>query len=91
MGNDATSGIIGEACKIDAAAGLHGLDAECRGEMTFARSGWAEEVDHLVAVDKVELGEVGISLGLLGDDLRLVGRLCVGTTIDLLPRAAASR
>src|SRR5579859_2368312 len=25
--------------------------------MTLACSGWAEEVDHLVAVDKVELGE----------------------------------
>jgi hypothetical protein len=25
--------------------------------MTLARSGWAEEVDHLVTVDKIELGK----------------------------------
>ena len=34
---------IGQACKIDAAAGLHSLDARRRGEMTLARSGRARK------------------------------------------------
>src|SRR5262245_14324946 len=49
--------VIGRACEVDAAAGLDGLDAEGSGEMTLAGSGRAEEVDDLVAVNEVELGE----------------------------------
>ena len=48
---------VGKACKIDAATGLHSFHAQRRGEMALAGSGWAEEVDHLMAVDKVELGQ----------------------------------
>src|SRR5712671_7778681 len=48
---------VGKACKVDAAAGLHGLDPEGGGEMTLPRAGRPQEVDDLVALDEVELGE----------------------------------
>src|SRR5258705_5255158 len=48
---------VGKACKVDAAAGLHGLDPEDGGEMTLPRAGRPQEVDDLVALDEVELGE----------------------------------
>src|SRR5262249_8341032 len=48
---------IGKACEVDATAGLYGLYTERSGEVALAGSGWAEEVDHLVAVDEVELSK----------------------------------
>jgi hypothetical protein len=40
---------IGEAGKIDAAASLHGLYPQRRGEMALPRSGRAEEASSLAA------------------------------------------
>ena len=57
--------------EVDAAAGLHRLDAERDGEVALAGAGRAEEVDDLVAVDEVELGErqdpVAVERGLEGE------------------------
>src|SRR6478672_2324580 len=44
---------VGQARKVDAAAGLHGLDPQRGGEMTLAGAGRSQEVDNLVAPDEV--------------------------------------
>src|SRR3546814_5206946 len=46
---------LGEGAEVDAAPGLHGLDAEGSRQVTFAGAGRAEEVDHLRAPDNAEL------------------------------------
>jgi hypothetical protein len=46
-----------EAREVDATVCLHGLDAKGRGEVTLAGPWLAEEVDHLVAIDEVELSK----------------------------------
>jgi hypothetical protein len=48
---------VGEACEVDATACLHGLDAKGGGEVALAGPWWAKEVDHLVAIDEVELSK----------------------------------
>jgi hypothetical protein len=48
---------IAERREVDAAAGPHGLDAECCRQMRLAGAGLADEVDHLVPIDEVETGE----------------------------------
>ena len=57
--------------EVDAAAGLDRLDAERDREVALAGAGRAEEVDDLVAVDEVELGErqdaVAVERGLEGE------------------------
>ena len=46
-----------EGRAVDALSGLDGGDAERDGEMALAGAGRAEQMDHLGAVDEVELGE----------------------------------
>ena len=48
---------VGEGGEVDAAAGPHRLDAEGDGQVTLAGAGLADEVDDLMAVDEVELGQ----------------------------------
>jgi hypothetical protein len=48
---------VGEGGEVDAAPGLGGFDAECRGKVAFAGAGRPEEVDHFGAIDEVELCE----------------------------------
>src|SRR6476661_1346629 len=48
---------VGQARKVDAAAGLHGLDPERGGEMALAGAWRPQEVNNLVAPDEVELDE----------------------------------
>ena len=62
---------LGQGGEVDAAAGLHRLDAEGDGQVGLAAAGLAEEVDDLVAVDEVELGQgedaVAVERGLEGE------------------------
>jgi hypothetical protein len=55
----------------NAAAGTDGFDAESHGQVTLAGTGLADEMDHLAAIDEVELGEcqdtVAIERGLEGE------------------------
>ena len=46
---------VGERREVDAAPGADRLDAECRGQVTFAGTGLADEVNDLMAIDEVEL------------------------------------
>ena len=48
---------VGKACKVDAAAGLHSFDPERGGEMTLPGAGRPQEVNDLITLDEVELGE----------------------------------
>ena len=48
---------VGEGREVDAASGLDRLDAECHRQVAFTGAGRAEDVDDLVAVDELELGE----------------------------------
>ena len=48
---------VGKRGEVDAAAGTNGFDAECHCKMALVGTGLADEVVHLVAIDKVELGE----------------------------------
>jgi hypothetical protein len=48
---------VGETCEVDATACLDGLDAKGSGEVALAGPWWAKEVDHLVAIDEVELSK----------------------------------
>src|SRR3546814_12415856 len=50
---------LGEGAEVDAAPGLHGLDAEGSRQVTFAGAGRAGEVAHLRAPDEAELSEGG--------------------------------
>ena len=62
---------VGEGREVDAAAGLHRLDAERHRQVRFAGAGRAEDMDDLVAVDELELGEgqdtVAVERGLEGE------------------------
>ena len=62
---------VGKRGEVDAAAGTDGFDAECHGQVAFAGAGLADEVDHLVAIDEVELGEcqdtIAVERGLEGE------------------------
>ena len=57
---------VGEGSEVDAPARLHRLHAERQGQVRLAAARLAEEVDDLVAVDEVELGQ--------GEDAVLVER-----------------
>ena len=46
-----------ERREFDAASGLHGLNAECRGTVALAGAGWSEEVHHLGAFDELQLSQ----------------------------------
>src|SRR5205807_600888 len=46
---------VGERREVDAATGADGLDAERRGQVTLSGAGLADEVDHLMTIDEVEL------------------------------------
>ena len=70
---------VGQARKVDAAAGLHGLDAERGGEMTLAGAGRPQEVDDLVALDEVELGERQDPVAV---ERRLEGEVEAGQRLD---------
>ena len=65
--------------EVDAAAGLHRLDAERDGEVPLAGAGRAEEVDDLVAVDEVELGEGQDPVAV---ERRLEGEVEAGQRLD---------
>src|SRR3954462_15091192 len=43
---------VGQRHEVDAATRLHGLDPERNREVALAGSRWAEEVQHLAALDK---------------------------------------
>ena len=57
--------------EVDAATGLHRLDAERHRQVRLAGAGRAEDMKHLVAVDELELGEgqdtVAVERGLEGE------------------------
>jgi hypothetical protein len=48
---------VGEGDEVDAAPGFDRLDPEGDREVTLAGAGRPEQVDHLMAIDEVELGE----------------------------------
>jgi len=57
---------VGETREVDAATGLDGLRGERRGETALACFGRTEEVDHLVAADKIELGKRKNAVAVVG-------------------------
>src|SRR4029077_15610362 len=65
--------------EVDAAASLHGFDAKRGGEMAFAGSGWTEEVNPLIAIDKIKLGKRENAMGVEG---RLEREVEAGERLD---------
>ena len=70
---------VGQGDEVDAAAGLDRLDAERDREVALAGAGRAEQVDHLVAVDEVELGEREDAVAV---ERRLEGEVEAGERLD---------
>ncbi|MBB2755614.1 UNVERIFIED_ORG: hypothetical protein GGI57_006360 [Rhizobium aethiopicum] len=70
---------IGERRKIHALSGLHGFDAERCGEMAFACSRWAKEMNGFMTIDEAELrqGEDTIAI-----ERRLEGEVEAGERLD---------
>jgi hypothetical protein len=62
---------VGQGDEMDAAPGLHGLDAEGDGKVRLAGAWRPGEMDHLAAVDEVEPGQgedaVAVERGLEGE------------------------
>ncbi len=62
---------VGTGEAVDDAAGTDGFNAERHGQVAFAGTGLADEVDHLAAIDEVELGKrqdtVAVERGLEGE------------------------
>jgi hypothetical protein len=70
---------VGESDEVDAAACLDRLDAEGDREVRLAGAGRAEQMDHLVAVDEVELGERQDAVAV---ERRLEGEVEAGERLD---------
>src|SRR6516164_10056623 len=70
---------VGKACKVDAAAGLHSFDPERGGEMTLPGAGRPQEVNDLITLDEVELGERQDPVSV---ERRLEGEVEAGQRLD---------
>lgn len=70
---------VGKRREVDAAAGLDRLDAECCRQMRLAGARGAKDVNHLVTVDELQLGEGQNAVSV---ERRLEGEVEAGECLD---------